>query len=464
MKVLFKKIISTVTLCAMILSFAGCGGNVANSDMTKVTVWSKHSHNKSFMNEKINEWNETVGKEKKIFIDYKVQEGDINQKVDVAFTSEQAPDIFMGGDIAKLVENDWILSLEEIEGGKELIDTFDNEVLLDDVHKYNNKIYTLPYSVVTYGLIYNKDMFRAAGIVDENGKPTPPETLEELREYAKKLTNKEKNEYGMILPGKYDGFYYDDILKTAAVSSGHVGFNTSLGRYDYSAEGEVMKTYIKMKQDGSFYPGIEGLDNDPARAKFAAGGIGMKTAGSYDFGVLTNQFPTDVDWGVAPFPTVVKGERYKGYMDTDAYMKINAETKERGTLDKVFEVYKWLYSDELMIEGFKQGFDLPVKAELVADVEIPADMEAWRSFALLKQISTVPGPSPKKDMGAEKGMDAIWKEDIWHNNLSDAEIDDIVKRQEKTMENAINRYKDTHADYEIPEECYNPKWIIKVEK
>ncbi|UKI36826.1 MAG: extracellular solute-binding protein [Clostridiales bacterium] len=33
--------------------------------------------------------------------------------------------------------------------------------------KINGKTYSLPFSAATRGLVYNKDMFKAAGIVDE---------------------------------------------------------------------------------------------------------------------------------------------------------------------------------------------------------------------------------------------------------------------------------------------------------
>ena len=67
-------------------------------------------------------------------------------------------------------------------------------------------MYKLPFNVITYGLVYNKDMFKKYGIVDENGEPTPPETYDEMREYAKRMTNPEEDDYGIILPEKWGAF------------------------------------------------------------------------------------------------------------------------------------------------------------------------------------------------------------------------------------------------------------------
>ena len=71
-----------------------------------------------------------------------------------------------------------------------------------------------------------------------------------------------------------------------------------------------MQTIIGIKEDGSYMPGVESLTNDAARAKFGAGGIGMKVAGSFDYGVLTEQFPAQIEWGVAPYPVADENDTY----------------------------------------------------------------------------------------------------------------------------------------------------------
>jgi ABC-type glycerol-3-phosphate transport system substrate-binding protein len=58
---------------------------------------------------------------------------------------------------------------------------------------YKDKVYSIPTEVDDRALIYNKDLFRRAGFVDENGEAVPPKTWEELRDYAKKLTQFDKD-------------------------------------------------------------------------------------------------------------------------------------------------------------------------------------------------------------------------------------------------------------------------------
>jgi len=92
------------------------------------------------------------------------------------------------------------------------------------------------------------------------------------------------------------------ILHAAVPSSGSEGFDPKTGKFDYSVLKPVLETVMGIKEDGSFYPGAEGLDNDPARARFAEGNIGMKFAWSWDVGVFNDQFAAKCDWGVAPIP------------------------------------------------------------------------------------------------------------------------------------------------------------------
>jgi multiple sugar transport system substrate-binding protein len=54
---------------------------------------------------------------------------------------------------------------------------------------FNGKYYGLPFVNYNWGLFYNKDLFTAAGL-DPN---SPPKTLDELKEYAQKLTKVDAN-------------------------------------------------------------------------------------------------------------------------------------------------------------------------------------------------------------------------------------------------------------------------------
>ncbi len=458
MKKSIQQIIS-LSLCAvMCAGMAGCGTKEASNDAaTVVTVWTGNGHDKAFLNEKIDQWNKTTGKDQNIRIEYTVQEGKISDKLALAFETDQAPDLFTGANVAEYAEKGYIAPYDDLEGTQQIIDQYE-EYTMYGRHKYKDgKIYSLPKSTTTYGLIYNKDMFKAAGIVDENGEAKPPETLEELREYAKRLTNPDKKEYGIIFPGKFVSWYSDDIMKMSSASSGFVdGYNPKTGEFDYSYEAQVMKTILGIKADGSCYPGVEGLDNDPARARFAAGGVAMKTAGSYDYGVFTDQFPATVDWDVAPFPVIDTSDKHKQHMGNSAYLFINKKSaEEKG--EKLAKVLEFFYSDALVIEAYKAGIDIPIKWDLVKDIEIDQKMSAWRNFAGLVSISQASPSAVATDMQGQRGMNILWTEEIWPGNVPAENIDAYTAEFSQKKNDAAKRYQEINPEYD-PSPYIIPDW------
>ena len=221
-----RRIISIILLTALSAGSAGCTAT-RKSSVDTVEVWSQDSHSKLVYDQIIKDFNEGEGKESGIEIKYKVIEGDAyQQSLDVALQNGQAPDLFSSSwELRKNVENGYLMPIDELPGIDKYIDKYlVKNMLTDGIYKLDDKVYRLPQNATTQGLVYNKDMFKQAGIVDENGEAKPPETLDELREDAKKLTNTEKMEYGIILPMKWGMWYGSDISSLGMSSFGHEGW------------------------------------------------------------------------------------------------------------------------------------------------------------------------------------------------------------------------------------------------
>jgi multiple sugar transport system substrate-binding protein len=71
-----------------------------------------------------------------------------------------------------------------------------------DAATYQGKLYGLPFDGETTGLFYRTDLFQAAGIAG------PPKTWQEFEEAAKKLTDKDKKQYGFILFAPESAYYW----------------------------------------------------------------------------------------------------------------------------------------------------------------------------------------------------------------------------------------------------------------
>lgn len=454
-----KKFIAVLLCAYMVFSLTACkGGQTAsNGEVQTITVWTANGHDKAFLDERINEWNMTEGKKNGIRIEYIVQSVDIQNKLDLAFQTDQAPDLFGSGSLSKYVELGYIAAFEDIEGGEKLVEKY-KDYLMYDRHLYKDgKCYTLPKAASTFGICYNKDMFKEAGIVDENGEPTPPKTLDELRDYAKRLTNPDKRQYGYMFAGKSNLIYTDDVMKMSSAISGFVdGYNPKTGEYDLSAEATVMKTMLGIKEDGSYYPGVESMDNDQARALFAAGNVGMKITGSYDYGVYTEQFPASIDWGVAPYPTLDEDSRSKQHMGNYGYLMINKKSAEAYG-DKVLKVLEFFYGDDLVTEAYKEGIDIPLDFDLVKDIQLSDEMKQWREYAELVNVS-IASPSPVAiDMQGESAMLDIYKNDIWTGKIPVSQIDEVCTNYAAKKNEGKKVYQDLHPDYN-PSLYIIPDW------
>jgi ABC-type glycerol-3-phosphate transport system substrate-binding protein len=97
-------------------------------------------------------------------------------------------DLIAKGDVADITDQ-----LKEWEH----FDSF-NPAVLDLVNDRNDRLYGIPVSGFTQGLIYNRKLFAEAGL-DPN---QPPATWDELRVYARQLTDRGKGRAGFVVLSK----------------------------------------------------------------------------------------------------------------------------------------------------------------------------------------------------------------------------------------------------------------------
>ncbi|MBO5008410.1 MAG: extracellular solute-binding protein [Clostridia bacterium] len=439
-----------MSVCVL-FGVTGCsdgGKKAANKDVKVVTIWSTDSHSKDVYQDAINEWNNTTGKEKGIEIEYIVKEGDtLNQSIEVALQSGDAPELFTGGNAMRLAESKYIIPLEDIPGSEELLKKYEPVIRPGKLSEKYNGTYTLPVAVTTQALVYNKDMFKAAGLVDKKGNPTPPKTYEELREYAKKLTNPKKKEYGIILPMKWSGWFNHDIAYAMMASAGHPGWNPVEGKYEYDKLIPIAETFMGIKKDNSYYPGAESLDNDAARARFAAGGVGMKFAMSFDVGVYNDQFPADINWGVAPVPVLDTKDTYMQRSQTSVLPWINSKALETVGAEAILEVYKFLASDEFMIKKLNAGVELPIFSELIDKADFKNAKKGWKEFAELLKISETYPNTPSNDSSKiSAAMQDRFVNEVWSGKISAKQM---INEYTAEVNTATTAYYEAHTDEKL---------------
>ena len=436
--------LAVTTAASLMLS--GCERKEAGkSAVTTVSIWTGDGGSKAVMTELVNEFNNSVGKEKGIKIEYEVKEGDIKEQIELALTTDQAPDLFIADQTQKYAESGYIAALEDLPGGKELIERYDPSELREYSHTYKGKTYYLPFSRNLYGLIYNKDMFKAAGIVDEKGNAKPPETYAELRETAKKLTDVYKKQFGIIFPLKWGSWLNQEVVSSLMSSYGRNYYIPNEGKYDFSIMKEPLETIMGIKKDGSCYPGAENIDNDVARARFAEGNIGMKYGVSWDVGVLNDQFPAKCDWGVAPLPTADKEHKYMQHSSVGIGPYINAKSVKTKDADKIMEVYKWYHSDELAKELYEKGAYIPWDYSIIKGVKLKNAKKGWKEFAALGDISVTSPIMLRCDLSGKTDIGVMFLNDVWSQKSS---VDSFISKATANYTDGAKKYKELNPDYD----------------
>lgn len=137
-----------------------------------------------------NEWN--------ITIEMDVMPWDtFNEKLPAAIAAGDAPDFVLcsSGYYVPYVEAGSFIDVSDFYDLPE-VDKNDFDPNVVDLLYYDDLCVGIPMQMVSHYFYWDKDLYEAAGLDPES----PPETWEQVIEYAEILTDKSKNQYGFLVP------------------------------------------------------------------------------------------------------------------------------------------------------------------------------------------------------------------------------------------------------------------------
>lgn len=410
--------------------------NDKNAEPTNITIWTLNRHDADYMNsviQKINEENPDIN------VEYKIYTENFEQAVEIAFATNEAPDIlFDGASIyAKFIGQGKYEPLDEYLTD-EIKARFGEDSFLEGINMYNGKIYSLPAIGTTARLIYNKGIFEKAGITEV------PKTVDEMAETAIIISEKLKSEgiYGFAQNLKSPSGGLNRSIDFILMRSGgnYRGYDFRTGRYDFMPYKPILEAYQKMFTNGGAFPGCESLDIDPLRSQFANGKIGMYISWTHsEPGVYENQFPTTEDWDVAQLPTIdgtVKGSQH--LLLAGRWFLMNANSKNK---DKAWRVMTALYSDEVLKGYHEKGLGNVTVKRVLDKITKQPDTIAKRPNLAFTSDDKIWPPAPS-DMASiipeGKAMYDVFAELIFGvENDFDGVLKDLTDRYNKALDNAI---------------------------
>jgi multiple sugar transport system substrate-binding protein len=395
---------------------------------TKLVFWTFDRHDTDFIKEVVDKFNAT--NKDNIEVEVTSMAENYAQSVDIAFSSNQTPDILRPNQDTTIpfVKKGYLEPLDAY-----LTDDMKKKfgpTIQDQVNQFNGKIYSLPNFGYTLRLIYNQDLFDKAGI------KSPPASLSELVEDAKKITavGKANGQYGFALNFKSPKSALDRSAREILQLSGYdgFGFDEKTGKFDFSHFKPVIEAFRQMKVDGSMLPGVESLDIDPLRAQFAEGKIGMYLSYSAEPGVYKSQFPAKIKWAAAQAPTfdgTIKGAA--GFANSGQWLAISSKSKNK---DAAWKFLSYMYSDEVLQTYHERGLGLSAVPSIAAKAKKP-ELNGVDGFLLTKYDALWPVTPPVTVQGLDYG-NAFLKYILDGGSL-DAVIQDLNTRYNAALDKAV---------------------------
>ncbi|OLQ94616.1 ABC transporter substrate-binding protein [Vibrio ponticus] len=318
--------------CALALSYQTCAAAA-----TKLEVMTPAGNYMNFVRQ------EVIPEFNKRFPDVKVVVSN-DENLETRMAAGDLPNLYagvFGYQPAKYAKMGKLAYFDQFEGYQELVERIDPVFM----RKNFGRSYYIPWNVTTQLMIYNKELFREAGLDPEQ----PPKTWDEFLVAANKINQ---------LPPRSDGspvygtVLWNDVLSTGSWYWGmlaqlYYNFNggeyTLLNRFGthpiFDKQDANMATFLSTMQRVQQYAPLT------MEKSFFSRNIGMWP--QFGFGWKANlaeaaQKPMVIgeDVGLAPIPTLNKGEQSYSTLDGRALMIFKS--------DQELEQLSWQFVQVLM--------------------------------------------------------------------------------------------------------------------
>ncbi len=217
----------------------------------------------------------------------------------------------------------------------------------------DGKIYGTPFIVDSSLIIYNKDLFEAAGLDPE----AAPQNFDDIYNDAKAIRALGDDTYGFYFGGNCAGCNAYDMMAIGA-ADGTPAFQDD-GKtvsIDNAAMNDTLALYKKMWDEGIIPSAAQTEDGSTWTTAFNAGQIGILPIGNFNFGPLAD---ASFDWGIAPLPSP-DGSGTSTFVGGDV-IGISENSKN---VDQAFDFIEWELSEEAQVDIIAKSGNLPSRVDL----------------------------------------------------------------------------------------------------
>lgn len=298
------------------------------------------------------------------------------------------------------------------------VEDLEKEFIGASGHVIDDKIYYTDYGLMTATVYYNTDMWKAAGLTDQD----IPKTWDEFREVAKKLTIRDDTGNLTQAGFSYNGGIQGDVLGMQY----QYGQNLFTADNKVTLNNEAMKNVIQRLKD--MYTVDKVCDynfGNNSGDNFGQGTVAMFLGWGFMTNVLTQDFPeTNFACFEIPTPAADIPYAYHRYNGESTFgVNKNASADQQAVAQDIVRFF--LASDDIQKEFCLANAVFPAKTTLQSD----ADLLAIPSVSVLADhIDRYiwPGAMPSTVENNVK----IMLEDVFYNNK---DLDSALAAAEKAI-------------------------------
>lgn len=233
-----------------------------------------------------------------------------------------------------------------------------------DIATYEGKIYGAGFTPDVSILVWNKDLFKKAGLDPDKA----PATIGEIHEAAKKIRALGPDIYGFYFSGACPGcnIFTTSPMMVAAGSK----ILPANGKDDaLTGDGvkQVLETFREMWKEGLIPKNAQADSGANFASVFKSGKIGIQGTGGFLLSELKHDVP-DMNFGVAFLPGVKKGQ-VSSFVGGD----VVAIPKGSKHLAAAKAFIHWQLTDEAQLEGLAKNNILPSRPALADNKYFKAD-------------------------------------------------------------------------------------------
>lgn len=312
-----------------------------------VTLWLKESYYSESIRDVVDKYN--LENKDNIYIDYHTYGEDYFNLLRLGMMTRNKPDIFQFG-FYDFLKKDELFTLKDLS-----IDY--TKAADDNVFYYKGKPMGVKVAGNTVKFVWNKDMFRSAGLDPEKG----PKNWNDVIKYARVIKKKLPGVTPFEFPAA--GFYDLKVsIGETSVNQGNIYtsfWDYKNGKYDYSYSKDILKIYNQMYSEGLISSNFNSIDKKKVREDFFHKKTSMAVSVYEDKTYfLTNKF-LDFDMGVAKLPKLHAGDKENYYFVEDVNCLVAKKNEEN--IDAIKKVYQWLLdvclnNEEVDILKFKSEY------------------------------------------------------------------------------------------------------------